>query len=92
MQAASFNYELIYNISNAIGVEVRAKNNNATAHEDYNFHTGLSCWYDTLCMWCCDCCLTVLTRNSSMTEILVGVPLLILCVTLGGAEIRYKKQ
>ncbi|XP_065838104.1 xylan 1,4-beta-xylosidase-like [Oscarella lobularis] len=42
--AASFDYDLVYRVTEATSKEVRAKNNNATALGDYSFHTGLSCW------------------------------------------------
>ncbi|XP_065845653.1 uncharacterized protein [Oscarella lobularis] len=42
--AATFDYDLVYQVSKVTSEEVRAKNNNATALGDYSFHTGLSCW------------------------------------------------
>ncbi|CAI8019306.1 Xylan 1,4-beta-xylosidase [Geodia barretti] len=42
--AAAFDYQLLYTFARAVSNEVRAKNNNYTAHGDYSFHTGLSCW------------------------------------------------
>lgn len=42
--AATFNTDILFQVSKATSDEVRSKNNNYTAHSDYNFHTGLSCW------------------------------------------------
>ena len=44
IQAATFNYDTVYKMAEATGVEVRAKNNDAIARNDYSFHFGLSCW------------------------------------------------
>ena len=46
LQAATFHYDMVYKVAKATSDEVRAKNNNATAHQSYAFHTGLSCWYN----------------------------------------------
>ena len=43
-QAASFNYDLLMQVTNATGYEVRAKNTAAVKNGSYAFHTGLSCW------------------------------------------------
>lgn len=42
MYAHSF--EVVYNVSTATGLEVRAKYNNFSAHADYGTHTSASCW------------------------------------------------
>jgi beta-glucosidase len=36
--------EVVFNVSHATGLEVRAKFNNYSAHEDYGPHTSASCW------------------------------------------------
>ncbi|XP_033741919.1 xylan 1,4-beta-xylosidase-like [Pecten maximus] len=42
--AASFNPQLLYEVSEATAVEVRAKHNNFRKNNDYSDHTGLSCF------------------------------------------------
>ncbi|XP_069128912.1 uncharacterized protein [Argopecten irradians] len=42
--AASFNPELLYEVSEATAIEVRAKYNNFRKNNDYSDHTGLSCF------------------------------------------------
>lgn len=42
--AASFSQEVIFNVSRATGLEVRAKFNNYSARHYYGLHTSASCW------------------------------------------------
>jgi len=42
--AASFSDKVVFQVARATALEVRAKNNNYTAHGDYGQHTGISCW------------------------------------------------
>uniref|UniRef100_A0A1X7UPQ3 Glycoside hydrolase family 3 N-terminal domain-containing protein n=1 Tax=Amphimedon queenslandica TaxID=400682 RepID=A0A1X7UPQ3_AMPQE len=46
--AATFNYDLLKQVSNATAYEVRAKNTAAVLNGSYAFHTGLSCWSPVL--------------------------------------------
>lgn len=42
--AATFSQEAVFNVSQATGIEVRAKFNNYSRHGDYGHHKGASCW------------------------------------------------
>ncbi|XP_041464587.1 beta-D-xylosidase 1-like [Lytechinus variegatus] len=42
--AAAFSRDLLFQVANATGYEVRAKNNYYKAHGDFNNHQGLSCF------------------------------------------------
>lgn len=43
-QLYSCSRDVIFNVSRATGLEVRAKYNNYSAHHDYSQHTSASCW------------------------------------------------
>lgn len=65
LQAATFDYNINYEVAEATSKEVRAKNTAATVVGNYAFHTGLSCWsvnpsnttcaYSTVCNLCMYC-------------------------------------
>ena len=44
LQAATFNYDIVHQVTKATSDEVRAKNNDAVSKGVHDFHTGLSCW------------------------------------------------
>jgi beta-glucosidase len=46
--AAAMDYDMLYATARATSDEVRAKNNDAVANKNYNFHMGLSCFSPVL--------------------------------------------